>query len=74
MRKPPRAGQLYPIDDDINRIIVKVRAKVEHPFRVLKRQSGHVETRYRGVAKNRSQLFSLFALGNPFLVGQRLMA
>jgi IS5 family transposase len=51
-----------------------VRAKVEHPFRVIKRQFGHVKTRYRGLAKNRAQLFTLFALCNLFLVRRRLMA
>ncbi len=44
-----------------------VQAKVKHPFRVIKRQFGHVKTRYRGLAKNRAQLFTLFALGNLFL-------
>jgi transposase, IS5 family len=29
-----------------------VRAKVEHPFRVLKRQFGYTKVRYRGLAKN----------------------
>jgi IS5 family transposase len=51
-----------------------VRARVEHPFRVFKRQFGHVKTRYRGLAKNRAQLFTLFALGNLFLVRRKLMA
>ena len=37
-------------------------------------QFGHVKTRYRGLAKNRAQLFTLFALGNLFLVRRRLMA
>jgi IS5 family transposase len=50
-----------------------VRAKVEHPFRVLKRQFGHVQTRYCGLAKNRAQFFTLIALGNLFLVRRRLM-
>ena len=45
-----------------------------NPFRVVKRQFGYVKTRYRGLAKNRAQLFTLFALGNLFLVRQRLMA
>ena len=58
----------------INRIIAMVRAKVEHPFRILKRQFGHVKTRYRGLAKNRAQLFTLFALGNLFLVRGKLLA
>jgi IS5 family transposase len=74
MRKAPKGGKLDPIDEDINRIIAMVRAKVEHPFRVIKRQFGHVKTRYRGLAKNRAHLFTLFALGNLFLVRRRLMA
>ncbi len=48
-----------------------MRAKVEHPFRVIKCQFGHVKTRYRGLAKNRAQLFTLFALGNLFLVRRK---
>ena len=48
--------------------------KVEHPFRVIKRQFGHVKTRYRGLAKNRAQHFTLFALNNLFLVRRRLIA
>jgi len=48
MRKAPKGGKLHPIDAQINRIIAMVRAKVEHPFRVIKRQFGHVKTRYRG--------------------------
>lgn len=74
MRKAPKGGPLHPVDAQINRIISKVRAKVEHPFRVIKRQFGHVKTRYRGLAKNRAQLFTLFALGNLFLVRRRLLA
>jgi IS5 family transposase len=58
----------------INRTIAMVRARVEHPFRVLKRQFGYLKTRYRGLAKNRAQLFTLFALGNLFLVRRRLLS
>ena len=74
MRKAPKGGKLDELDEVTNRIIAMVRAKVEHPFRVLKRQFGHVKTRYRGLAKNRAQLFTLFALGNLFLVRRRLLA
>ena len=74
MRKAPKGGKLHPLDERINRVIAKVRAKVEHPFRVIKRQFGHMKTRYRGLAKNRAQLFTLFALGNLFLVRRKLMA
>jgi IS5 family transposase len=74
MRRAPKGGALHPDDEDINRIIAMVRARVEHPFRVLKRQFGYLKTRYRGLAKNRAQLFTLFALGNLFLVRRRLLA
>ncbi len=67
MRKVPKGSGLHPIDDDINRIIANVRARVEHPFRVLKRQFGYIKTRYRGLAKNRAYLFTLFALATYFL-------
>ncbi len=49
-------------------------AKVEHPFGVMKCQFGYRKTRYRGLAKNEAQLFSLFGLGNLFLVRRRMMA
>lgn len=74
MRKAPKGGTLHPVDEDINRIIAMVRARVEHPFRVIKRQFGYLKTRYRGLVKNRAQLFTLFALGNLFLVRRRLLA
>ncbi len=74
MRKAPKGGDLDLLDVQINRIIAKVRAKVEHPFRILKCQFGHVKTRYRGLAKNRAHLFTLFALGNLFMVRRKLAA
>ena len=51
MRKAPKGGELDELDEQINRIVAKVRAKVEHPFRILKRQFGHVKTRYRGAGE-----------------------
>ena len=74
MRKAPKGGALDPVEVEINAIIAMVRARVEHPFRVIKRQFGHIRTRYRGLAKNRAHLFTLFALGNLFLVRRRLLA
>ena len=50
-----------------------VRAKVEHPFRVIKRQFGHNKARYRGLAKNTAQLMTLFALSNIWMVRRTLM-
>ena len=40
----------------------QVRAKVEHPFRVVKRQFGHAKARYRGLTKNAAHLVTVFAL------------
>jgi IS5 family transposase len=41
-----------------------VRAKVEHPFRILKRIFGFDKVRYRGLAKNHHRLCACFALVN----------
>ena len=41
-----------------------VRAKVEHPFHVIKNLFRHKKVRYKGLAKNEAQLFSLFGLAN----------
>jgi transposase, IS5 family len=51
-----------------------VRAKVEHPFRVLKRQFGLVKVRFRGLAKNTAHVVTLFALSNLWMVRRQLMA
>ncbi len=40
------------IMDQLEQAKARIRAKVEHPFRVIKRQFGHVKVRYRGLAKN----------------------
>ncbi|MBA2351058.1 MAG: transposase, partial [Burkholderiales bacterium] len=50
-----------------------VRAKVEHPFRVLKRQFGFTKVRYRGLVKNTAQIVTLFALGNLWMARRQLM-
>jgi hypothetical protein len=44
MRKAPKGGRLDPIEEDINRLIARVRARVEHPFRVIKRQFGYLKS------------------------------
>lgn len=44
-----------------------IRAKMEHPFHVIKNLFGHRKVRYRGMEKNQAQLFSLFALANLVL-------
>ena len=45
-------------------IKAQVRAKVEHPFRYIKRVFGYDKTRYRGLAKNEERLHLLSAFTN----------
>lgn len=52
----------------------QLRAYVEHPFHVLKNLFRHRKARYRGLAKNRAQLHTLFALANLFIVKRALLA
>lgn len=59
--------------DQLEHIKARIRAKVEHPFRVIKRQFGHVKVRYRGLAKNTAQLHTLFALSNLWMVRRTLL-
>ena len=51
-----------------------VRAKVEHPFRVIKRQFGLMKVRFRGLAKNTAHVVTLFALSNLWMARRHLMA
>jgi IS5 family transposase len=50
-----------------------IRAKVEHPFRVLKRQFAYTKVRYRGLAKNTAQIVTLFALSNLWMARRQMM-
>lgn len=59
--------------EQIEKIKAGIRAKVEHPFRVIKRQFGHAKVRYRGLMKNTAQLMTLFALSNLWMVRHRLL-
>jgi IS5 family transposase len=61
------------LSDSIEKAKAGIRAKVEHPFRVIKRQFGFVRVRYRGLAKNTAQLVTLFALSNLWMARGKLM-
>lgn len=50
-----------------------IRARVEHPFRVVKQQFGHAKVRYRGLAKNTARLTMLFALSNLWMARRHLL-
>jgi IS5 family transposase len=55
-----------------NRTKARVRAKVEHPFRILKRVFGFVKVRFRGLKKNHDHLCAAFALVNLYMHRKRL--
>ena len=61
------------LQEQLEQVKSKIRAKVEHPFRVIKRQFGHVKVRYRGLRKNTQQLHTLFALANLWMARGRLL-
>jgi IS5 family transposase len=61
------------LTDKAEKLKAGIRAKVEHPFRVIKRQFGFVKVRYRGLKKNTAQLITLFALSNLWMVRGKLM-
>ena len=52
----------------------QIRARVEHPFRVIKCQFGYMKVRFKGLMKNTAQIVTLFALANLYLARRRLLA
>ena len=66
-----------PVDaliDQVEKIKASIRAKVEHPFQVIKRQFGYTKVRYRGLEKNTLHLKTLFALSNLWMARHQLLA
>jgi IS5 family transposase len=68
-----KATPMGEIIDKIGHVKASIRAKVEHPFRVIKRQFGYVKVRYKGPMKNTAQLHTLFALSNLRMARHRLL-
>lgn len=56
-----------------NKKLASIRAKVEHPFRVIKDLWFHRKVRYKGLSKNGGQMFMLCALANLFMVRKKLL-
>jgi len=55
-----------------NRTRARVRSKVEHVFRAMKRQFGFDRVRYRGLANNANRIFACLALVNLYITRKRL--
>ena len=68
-----KSSALGSLIDQLERTKARIRAKVEHPFRVIKRQFGYMKVRYRGLLKNTQQVITLFALSNLWMVRVRIL-
>jgi IS5 family transposase len=66
-------GKLKEQAKKVERLKAQIRAKVEHPFRVVKRQFGYVKVRFRGLTKNTAQIVTLFALSNLWMARYKLL-
>lgn len=57
--------------DKLEQTKARIRVKVEHTSRAIKRQFGYTKVKYRGGAKNTANLMTLFALSNIWMVHKR---
>ena len=73
-RKACRHNRLTPEDVEYNHRQSQVRAKGEHAFLVVKHLWHYTKVRYKGLFKNATQIFSLFALANLYLVRRELLS
>jgi IS5 family transposase len=71
--KMNKRSLLYKAKRKIEYCKAQTRAKVEHPYRVIKRQFGYVKVRFRDLMKNTAQLTTLFALSNLWMARKQLM-
>jgi IS5 family transposase len=67
-------GPLKALAQQAEKLKAQVRARVEHPFHILKNLFHYRKTRYRGLAKNTAQLHTLFALVNLVIAKRSLLA
>ena len=67
-------GRIKELTQAVEKQKAQRRAFVEHPFHVVKNLFGYRRVRYRGLAKNMAQLYSLFALANLVIARPCLLA
>jgi IS5 family transposase len=72
-RRGTRSHELTEEERMTNKRKSSVRAKVEHPFYIIKRVFGFAKVRYRGLVKNANRFFVTCALANLFMVRKKLM-
>jgi IS5 family transposase len=67
-------GLLKEVTLQLEKARARVRARVEHPFHIIKNLFKHRKVRYRGIARNTAQLYSLFALANLLIARRALLS
>lgn len=72
-RRTRRQGEVDEVERGKNATKSRVRAKVEHPFLVIKQIFGFTKTRYRGLEKNAHRLFVACALTNLYMMRRRML-
>src|SRR5215469_4648505 len=70
--KSSRGAALSGSQKKRNRRNSGIRARVEHLFRIVKRQFGYTRVRYRGLAKNTAQVMVLIGLANLYALRRRV--
>ena len=63
------AGQTLEL---LEKVKASIRAKVEHPFRIIKQQFGFTKVRFKGMEKNDNHLQTMFALANIYMNRRKL--
>jgi IS5 family transposase len=71
--KGKRGKKLSSSQKKKNKKLSSLRAKVEHPFQVIKHLWKHKRVRYKGLSKNTSQFYILFALANLYRVRKQIL-
>lgn len=72
--KAMEEGPLKEATQELETLKARYRARVEHPFRVVKRQFGFQKVRFKGLLKNTAQVMTLFALSNLWMARGKLLA
>ena len=66
-------GTIKTLTKALERVKAQIRARVEHPFHVVKNLFHYKKVHYKGLAKNKAQLYSLFGLANLVIAKKRLL-
>lgn len=70
VRKAMKKSLLGRMKEKLEKVKASVLVKVEHPFHVLRNLFKNRKTRYRGLAKNTAQLYTLLAFANLVPAGR----